>query len=115
MENVELKYDEWCKKIADDRSVDHLISHLREHVSEHYLRHNSGDQIDLIIWLIGVLNFMHILEKKFPSITKDDMLFKLCRYYKSHGDGPEAPFDVDKFIKEYNGDVKFFVKKNKIN
>ncbi len=41
------------------------------------------------------------------------MLFKLCTYHKNHG-GPNAPFDVDKFIKEYDGKIKkFYEKKDK--
>jgi hypothetical protein len=106
MKDVHKNYDEWCKRIAESREAEHLVAHLREHVGEHYNRHASGKQADLMKWLAGVLNFMRILEKKFPDITDEDKLFKLCRYYKSHDDGPEAPFDVEVFLQEYQGKMK---------
>jgi len=108
------KYDEWCERIAKSSDLDHLITHFREHACEHYYRHNTGDKTNLDVWIIGVLNFMHIFEKKFPHITKEDMLFKLCTYYKNHSSGPAAPFDVDKFISEYTGEIKkHYENKNK--
>ena len=110
MDNVDKKYDEWCRKIAEARDIDDLITHFREHVNEHYDRHNREGQTSLDIWLVGVLNFMYILEKKRPDITKEDMLFKLCTYHKNHEGGAEAPFDIDKFIAEYNGYIKNFHK-----
>ena len=110
MEDVDLNYEVWCRRIAEARDLDDLISHFREHVCEHFERHNRGDPVSLDVWLIGVLNFMHILEKKCQHITKKDMLFKLCTYYKNHKDGPEPPFDVDEFIEKYDGPVKKFYK-----
>lgn len=111
MNNVEKNYEVWCKSIAETHSVEHLVAHLREHVGEHYFRHNGGDPVDLQIWLVGVLNFMHILEKKFSEITKEDMLFKLCRYYEDHQTGPEAPFNIREFINNYDGEIKRFAEK----
>jgi hypothetical protein len=110
MDNLNLKFDEWCRRIAESRSLDDLIKHFREHVNEHYERHNRKGKVSLDIWLIGVLNFMHILEKKCPYITTEDMLFKLCTYHENHEGGPDAPFDVDKFIEEYGGEIKKFHK-----
>ena len=103
-------YDEWCERIAESKSVDELVSHFRKHVCEHFERHNRGGKISLDIWLIGVLNFMHILEKKFPYITTEDMLFKLCTYHKNHEGGSEPPFDISEFLERYNGDIKKFHK-----
>jgi hypothetical protein len=51
---------------------------------------------------------MHILEKKYPYITGEDMLFKLCTYHKNHPGGPDAPFDAEGFIEQYNGEIKKF-------
>lgn len=106
----DIKYKEWCKRIAESKDVYELIDHFRKHVSEHYERHNRGGKINLDIWLIGVLNFMHILENKIPHITSEDMLFKLCTYHKNHKGGSEPPFDIDKFLKKYNGAIKKFHK-----
>ncbi len=64
MDDTDLKYDEYCRIIAESRDLSHLIEHFREHVSEHYYRHNTCDQTNLDIWLIGILNFMYILDKK---------------------------------------------------
>jgi hypothetical protein len=110
MDEIARKYDEWCRRIAESRDVYDLIGHFRTHVSEHYDRHNREGETSLYIWLVGVLNFMHILEKKIPYLTTEDMLFKLCTYHKNHGNGPEAPFDIDEFMKEYDGDIKKFHK-----
>ena len=88
MDNLNPNYDEWCKRIAESRDLDDLIRHFREHVSEHYDRYNREGKLSLDIWLVGVLNFMHILEKKCPYITREDMLFKLCTYHKNHEGGP---------------------------
>jgi len=107
MDNINAKYDKWCERIAKARDVPDLIAHFREHVSEHFERHNREGEISLKVWLVGVLNFMHILEKKFPDITKEDMLFKLCRYHKNKG-GAKSPFDINRFLKEYKGDIKQF-------
>lgn len=108
MDDLDTKYDEWCRRIAESRDLGDLITHFREHVSEHYNRHNREGKTSLDIWLMGVLNFMYILEKKCPHITKEDVLFKLCTYHKKHEGGPNAPFDVDKFIEEYDGEIKKF-------
>lgn len=110
MDNIDELYKEWCKRIAESRGPKELIAHLREHVYEHFDRHNREGKISLDIWLVGVLNFMHILEQKFPYITKEDMLFKLCTYKKNHEAGPDAPFDIDEFLQSYNGEIKKFHK-----
>ena len=110
MGDITYQYDEWCRRIAESREVSNLIAHFREHVSDHYDRHNREGKTSLDIWLVGVLNFMHIIEKKFSYITREDMLFKLCTYYKNHEEGPNAPFDVDKFIEEYDGEIKKYHK-----
>jgi hypothetical protein len=101
-------YQEWCLRIAESREFEDLISHFREHVGEHYERHNREGQLSLDVWIIGVLNFMHIFEKKFPHLTTDDLLYKLCRYHVNHRGGPDAPFNVEDFLKEYNGPLKDF-------
>lgn len=107
MDEINTKYDEWCRRIAESKDIGEIISHFREHVSEHYDRHNRKGKLSLDTWLAGVLNFMYILEKKVPYITTEDRLFKLCTYHKNHKDeGPEAPFDVEKFIEKYNGEIK---------
>ena len=110
MNNADKKYEDWCEKIAEFRDIKDLVPHFREHVNEHYDRYNREGKVSLDVWLMGVFNFMHILEKKCPHITKEDMLFKLCTYHKKHKEGPDAPFDVDKFIEEYDGSVKKFYK-----
>lgn len=114
MDNTDTKYNKWCKSIAESRDRDELIAHFREHVYDHFNRHNRKGELSLKVWLVGVLNFMHILEKKFPNITTEDMLFKLCRYYKNHRKGADPSFDVDEFMKEYNGDIKKYHKEYKI-
>ena len=106
MNNTDKKYNEWCKSIAESRNTNELIAHFREHVSEHFKRHNSEGELGLKVWLVAVLNFMHIFEKKFPNIKTDDLLFQLCAYYKEHKDGPTASFDIDEFIKKYSRDLK---------
>ena len=103
-------YEEWCAKIAASRTEEEFIAHFREHVTEHYERHNRKGKIGLEIWLIGVLNFMHIFEKKFPHITTADLLFKLCTFHKNHPGGSEPPFDLDQFIENYGGRIKQFHK-----
>ena len=99
------KYMIWCERIAESRDTQHLLSHFRQHVHEHYERYDSSKEDNLKGWLVGVFNFLHILEVKFPYITIDDLLFKLCKYNQKHKDGPNAPLDVDLFIDEYNGDL----------
>ena len=111
MQDINNKYDEWCGRIAESREMSDLIAHFREHVGNHYDRHNREGKISLDVWLVGVLNFMHIIEKKCSYITKKDMLFKLCTHHKHIKGGPDAPFDVDKFMEEYDGEIKKFYKK----
>ena len=106
--DVNANYDEWCSRIAESRELGDLINHFREHVGEHYDRHNREGKLSLDVWLVGILNFMHILERKCPYLTKDDMLFKLCTYHKGHGDGPSPPLDIDRFVEEYDGEIKKF-------
>lgn len=108
MKGFQLIYDEWCRRIAESRDLSDLIVHFREHVGNHYDRYNRGDEGSLDTWLVGAFNFMHILEKKFPHIRTCDLLFKLCTHYKDHKLGPDPPFDVDEFIKRYNGKIKKF-------
>ena len=111
MDNIEAFYDEWCQRIADAKTPEEFIAHFREHVYDHYDRHNRAGETSLIIWMVGVFNFMHIFEKKFPDITYGDMLFKLCTYHENHeGEGPEPPFDIDQFMEWYDGDIKAFYK-----
>ncbi len=112
MNDPRVDYDEWRKRIAESKDAYALIDHFRKHVSEHFERYNRKEKISLDIWVIGVLNFMHILEKKFPHITSEDMLFKLCAYYKIHDEGCEPPFDIEEFLKSYNGTIKTFIKFN---
>jgi len=107
---VNQKYDDWVTEIAKSRDTKDLIAHFREHVYEHYDRHNRDGKLNMDIWLIGVLNFMHILEKKYPYLKKEDLLFKLCTYYKNHQDGPKPPFDIDEFLENYNSEIKQFHK-----
>lgn len=106
MSDQSVNYYEWCKRIAESKSIDELVDHFRKHVSEHFERYDRKEKISLDIWVIGVLNFMHILEKKFPHITSEDLLFKLCAYYKIHKEGCEPPFDMEKFLENYNGAIK---------
>ena len=42
--------------------------------------------------------FVACLKEKYPDITTEDCLFKLCTYYKNHQDGPEPAFDIDEFL-----------------
>ena len=101
-----LDFDNWCKAIADNTELDRLIKHFREHVCEHFDRHDRSGFGSLKIWLIGVLNFAAIFHQKFPDISQDDLLFKLCTYHINHpGDGPEPPFDIEAFMAGYNGFV----------
>ncbi len=106
MDEINIKHDEWCRRIAKSKDIDDIITHFRKHVGEHYDRYNREDKGSLDIWLAGVLNFMHILEKKYPHIKKEDLLFMLCVHHKDHKGGPDAPFDVDKFIEEFDGEIK---------
>lgn len=108
---MEALYNEWCRRIAESKDVYEIINHFREHVCDHFKRHDRAGKIGLDIWLIGAFNFMHILEKKFPYITTEDMLFKLCTYHRNHKGGSEPPLDMDEFLKKYNGEIKKFHKK----
>ena len=101
-------YEAWCQRIADQRSAEELIAHFREHVWEHFLRHSHEGQLSMDVWMVGVLNFMHILQKKVPHITVADMLFKLCRHHVHTPGGPEPPFDLDDFLARYDGPIKKF-------
>ena len=109
-------YEEYCKRIADYESVDSLLNHFREHVGEHYLNYNDKGRTHLKIWTIGVLNFMHIFKYKFPEISTEDMLFKLCAYHEKHGAQPIPPLDATSFIDKYSGPVKkIHLKKKQTN
>jgi len=108
MDDVRSKYDEWCRRIAESRDIGELIAHFREHVNEHYDRHNREGQVSLDIWLIGVFNFMEILGRKCSHLTTEDRLFKLCTYHKNHKGGADPPFDVNAFLKDYDGEIKSF-------
>ena len=110
MNDINKKYDQWCEKIAQELDASDLIDHFRKHVNEHYERYDRQDQISLDVWLVGVMNFMHIFKKKFPHITTEDMLFKLCTYHKNNDNAVDPPFDTSDFIKEYKGVIKKFHK-----
>ena len=99
-------HDEWAKRIAEARSKEELINHFREHVGEHYLRHNQEGELSIKAWLANAICFLYLLEKKFPKITKKDLLYLMSKHDTHITDGPEAPFDVNKYIKEYDGDIK---------
>lgn len=106
MKNIDIEYNNWCERIAKERDISELTSHLREHVCEHYKRYNNRESEDSFkYWIIGILNFMHILEKKFPNITKEDKLYKLCTYFRDHQEGPMAPFDIYEFINKYKDNI----------
>lgn len=98
-------YKTWCERIAEARDTQDLLKHFREHVLKHYERYDDSKEANLKGWIVGIFNFLYILEAKYPYITIDDMLFKLCRHHKNCKDGPDAPFDVDLFIDEYRGDL----------
>lgn len=106
--DVSKKFDEWVKEISNAKDLDGLVKHLREHAGAHYEKYNRNTSDDLDVWLVGILNFMHILEAKRPSITREDLLFMLCLHYKYDKDGPKPSFDVDAFIDNYNGRFKRF-------
>jgi hypothetical protein len=108
MEEIAEMHSEWCKMIANARTQQELIEHFREHVGDHFDRHNREGKLSLDVWIIGCLNFLHILENKFPHLTKADMLYKLCRFHNNHNDGPEPPFDIDEFLEGYDGPIKGF-------
>lgn len=101
-------YDDWVEKIACTRSLKSLIKHFREHVGDHYDRFNRSNYLNLSVWLVDILNFMNILEKKNLKITKEDMLFKLALHYRKHKNGSKPNFDVEEFIKNYKGKFKKF-------
>ncbi|MCX6739829.1 MAG: hypothetical protein NTZ49_01205 [Candidatus Parcubacteria bacterium] len=114
MDSTKKRYQEWCARIAEDTEMAQLISHFREHVGAHYSRENNrGTEKSFKNWIAGVFNFLAILERKYPQVTTEDKLYKLCKYYRKHKDfykdnkeGPEAAFDVDKYMKEYRGDME---------
>lgn len=101
-------YDEWVSQIARSRSADEFIAHFREHVGEHYLRHEREGELSMFVWMVGVLNFLHIFEKLFPEITYEDLLYKLCRHHINCPGGSDPPFDMEKFLAEYAGPVSMF-------
>ena len=111
MDNVNKKYDQWCEKIAQELDAAELITHFREHVGEHYGRYDRADQASMDVWMAGVMNFMNIFKKKFPHITTEDMLFKLCAHYNSHGNAVDPPFELGDFLEEYKGAMKKFCEK----
>jgi hypothetical protein len=104
--NLNREYDNWVRKIAHVRNLKSLINHFREHVGAHYDRFDRSRRLNLDIWLVDVFNFMNILEKKNLKITKKDLLFKLALHYRNHKNGPKPNFDVNRFIKEYQGRYK---------
>ncbi len=114
MDDINTTYVAWCKSIAESRDIGGLIAHLREHVGDHYDRHQRAGKVSLDVWLAGVLNFMNILREKDHGLTVEDLLFKLCTYFKNHRDGPAPPvgFDVDTFLAEYQGPFKKFYTSN---
>ncbi|MEK7665073.1 MAG: hypothetical protein AAB361_02955 [Patescibacteria group bacterium] len=100
------KYIKWCRKIAEKNNEKEIISHFRNHAYGHFDRHKYEGELGLRIWMIGVFNFVNIFREKYLKITTEDMLFKLCSYYKDHKRGPKPFLNIDKFMKEYKGDVK---------
>ena len=106
MANAEEKFNAWCASIAQDGDFDEFLTHFKEHVCEHSKRENNRqDPISMKNWVTGVLNFAHIFEKRFPEITTEDKLFKLCKYNKKHTEDPDPNFDVDAYMREYSGDM----------
>ena len=112
--DVDKNYFEWCQKIAETSDEFEIISHFREHVYEHFNRHKHEGELGLKIWLVGVFNFLYILKQKYKKIATDDMLFKLCSYYKDYERGPNPSFDIDKFMKIYKGDIKDYYYKYQV-
>ena len=105
---INSEYDKWVRRIARAKSLKGLVKHFREHVGAHYDKYDRSNSLNLGVWLIDVLNFMNILEKKNLKITKEDMLFKLALHYRNHKEGPKSDFDINKFIKDYKGKYKKF-------
>jgi hypothetical protein len=105
---INIQYNNWVKEIAHTRSLKSIIKHFREHVGAHYDRFDRSNTLNLSVWLVDILNFMNILEKKNLKITKEDMLFKLALHYRKNKDGPKPDFDVDKYIENYEGKFKKF-------
>lgn len=104
--SLNAEYIKWCRKIAEKNDEAEIISHFRNHVYMHFNRYKREGELGLRIWMIGVFNFMHIFREKYPKITTEDMMFKLCSYYKDYKKGPEPSFNIDKFMKKYKGDIK---------
>ena len=105
---INQEYNNWIKKIAHEKSLDSLIKHFREHVGAHYEKYDRSKPLNRDVWLVDVLNFMNILKEKKLKITEEDMLFKLALHYRNHKDGPKPDFDVNEFIKSYQGRYKKF-------
>lgn len=106
--DINKKFNEWIDQITRTKSLESVVAHLREHVGPHYDRYDRTKSENLDIWLVDILNFMHILDKKGLNINKEDLLFKLCLHFKKSGDGPKPSFDVDDFIKNYRGRFRKF-------
>jgi hypothetical protein len=106
----QIEYEKWCKDIAESQTTSDLIAHFREHVWSHYDRHDRLGETSIKIWVIGVLNFMHLLAEKFPDITTEDLLFKLCTYHKNHPGRTEPDFDMNRFLTDFDGEIKEFHK-----
>jgi len=112
--STEKKYVDWCKRIAKTKSEAELIAHFRDHVYAHYNRHKDEGRLGLRIWSVGVFNFMNIFKEKYKKIDTDDLLFKLCSFYKDYKKGPKPSFDIDKFMKDYKSDMKDYYYKYQI-
>lgn len=112
--SIEKKYLKWCQEIAKTNDEEELIAHFRDHVYGHFNRHKHEGELGLKIWLVGVFNFMYIFREKYDSITTDDLLFKLCSYYKDYEKGVEPSFNIDKFMKRHSGDMKDYYYKHQV-
>jgi hypothetical protein len=111
--NIKFNYEKWCKDIAEQTDLADIVAHFREHVSDHFDRYDRTEEGSFETWLVGVINFSHILQKKFPNITDKDLLFKLCMYYQWSGKGPKPSFDDKKFVEKYQGIIKKIQSKTK--
>jgi len=99
-------YWEWLTLIVGSRDSNELIQHFRKHVGEHWEHHDRAGELSKKIWMTGVLNFADMFRMMYEDISEEDLLYKLCRHWVAHGEGPAPPFDAAKFIAEYNGELK---------
>ena len=106
--NIEKEYTKWCKEIAKTNDENELIAHFRKHASSHFIKHKNEGEIGRLIWLVAVFGFLNIFREKFKKkykISTGDMLFENCIHLKEHNSKPIPSFDVDKFLKDVEGDL----------